>query len=64
MSSTDRVTNGQLRDAITDSKEVLRAEQKTEHFKTRMLVVGSTLLTGGTKLATAVLGIPFPPFHF
>lgn len=49
-SSGDRVTNAQLRDAIADTKEILRTEQKSEHFKTRVLVVLSAAFTGGAKL--------------
>jgi hypothetical protein len=49
VSATDRVTNAQLRDAISDTKEVIRAEQKTEHFKTRVIVVISAAVTGGAE---------------
>jgi len=54
----DRVTNAELRNAISK----VRDEQRHEHFKTRVLVIVVGFLTGATRIAGA-LGYVHTPFH-
>lgn len=54
--SEGRVTNVQLKSEL----KVIRAEQKTEHFKTRMLVIVSAFLTGGLKVVSALGFVSVP----
>ena len=58
-----RVTNSQLRDAIADTKEIISAEQKSEHLKTRALVVIVGVMSGATKVLTTLGVISVPHFH-
>lgn len=57
-----RVTNAQLRDAVDSAKELITAQQKVEHVKTRGIVILMGGLTGGAKIAAMLGFLHIPSF--